>query len=193
MNTLNAAMPTVAIAGISSGTVPAALMFQSTIDLVSYSSIIAARRSTVLGGGWTLGIAKDVVTPPAAQADVALTMSSLWVKPGLAMVRVDVDRAGQDVQPARVDRPIRRRAASRARRPRRSGRRGWRGPRGPRPSAVTTVPPTIAVSTGPAGAAVRMGPLTRSGPRRPAAGSGRSRRCRRRPRGPGCRRWRGSA
>ena len=36
----------------------------------------------MLGGGWTLGIAKDVVTPPAAHAVVAVTMSSLWVKPG---------------------------------------------------------------------------------------------------------------
>jgi len=36
----------------------------------------------VFGGGWTLGIANDVVTPPAAAALVAVTMSSLWVKPG---------------------------------------------------------------------------------------------------------------
>ena len=82
MNTLNAAMPRVARPGISSGTVPAALMFQSTIAFCSYRSSIASRRSTVFGGGWTFGIAKEVVTPPAAHALVALTMSSLWVKPG---------------------------------------------------------------------------------------------------------------
>ena len=57
-------------------------MFQSTMAFSSYSAIIASSRSTVFGGGCTLGIANDVVTPPAAHGRVALTMSSLWVKPG---------------------------------------------------------------------------------------------------------------
>ena len=82
MNTLNAAMPISAMAGMFSGTVPAGLMFQSMIAFCWYSSIIAARRSAELGGGSTLGIANDVVTPPAAHADVAVTMSSLCVNPG---------------------------------------------------------------------------------------------------------------
>lgn len=43
---------------------------------------MAARLAAVLGGGCTLGIANEVVTPPAAQAEVAVTISSLWVKPG---------------------------------------------------------------------------------------------------------------
>jgi hypothetical protein len=77
MNTLNAAMPRVAIDGIWSRTVPAALIFQSTIARPRYSSIIASSRSRVFGGGSTFGIANEVVTPPAAQALVALTMSSL--------------------------------------------------------------------------------------------------------------------
>ena len=75
-------MPIVASSGRCSGSVPAGLTFQSTMARSRYSSSIAASRSGVLGGGSTLGIAKDVVTPPAAQADVAVTMSSLWVKPG---------------------------------------------------------------------------------------------------------------
>ena len=79
MNTLNAAIPMVAISAMFSGTVPAGLMFQSMMALAWYSSIMAASRSAELGGGSTLGIAKEVVTPPAAHADVALTMSSLWV------------------------------------------------------------------------------------------------------------------
>ena len=58
---------------------------------------MASSRSTVFGGGSTFGIANDVVTPPAAQAAVAVTMSLLAGEPGLAVVRVDVDRAGQDV------------------------------------------------------------------------------------------------
>jgi hypothetical protein len=82
MNTLNAAIPRSAIAGISSGTVPAAFTFQSMTAFSPYSASIASRLASVFGGGWTLGIANDVVTPPAALARVALTMSSLWVKPG---------------------------------------------------------------------------------------------------------------
>ena len=62
--------------------VPAALMFQSTMARVSYSASIASRRSAVFGGGSTLGMANEVVTPPAAHWAVALVMSSLWVKPG---------------------------------------------------------------------------------------------------------------
>ena len=43
---------------------------------------MASSRSGEFGGGSTLGIANEVVTPPAAQAEVAVTMSSLCVKPG---------------------------------------------------------------------------------------------------------------
>ena len=80
MNTFRAAIPRAARPGRLVGDVPAALTFQSTIARCSYRAIMASSRAAVFGGGSTLGIANEVVTPPAAQALVAVTMSSLWVK-----------------------------------------------------------------------------------------------------------------
>ena len=43
---------------------------------------MASSRSTVFGGGATLGIATEVVTPPAAQAALSVSRSSLCSNPG---------------------------------------------------------------------------------------------------------------
>ncbi len=57
----------------------------------------------MFGGGETLGIANDVVTPPAAHADVARDDVFLVGVARLAMMRVDVDRARDDVLAGGVD------------------------------------------------------------------------------------------
>ena len=60
----------------------------------------AERRSS---GGSVFGIAQTVVKPPRAAAAVPLVIVSLYSKPGLAQVDVQVHEAGRHDQPGRVD------------------------------------------------------------------------------------------
>jgi hypothetical protein len=82
MNTLKAVAPASANPRICSGIVPAALWPKSMIDFRAAFSMWALKRSTVLVGGWTLGMSRIVVTPPAAAARVPVVKSSLCVNPG---------------------------------------------------------------------------------------------------------------
>jgi hypothetical protein len=79
MNTLKVVAPAAARPGISSGIVPATLWPKSIRDLAAAFARCASNRSTVLGGGSTLGMSSTVVTPPAAAAREPVSQSSLWL------------------------------------------------------------------------------------------------------------------